>query len=523
MAIATEEVGKDVIAVEAPLPAVAAFTKVDNNLTGIGYFTASSKRSRKATEKITVIVDEGVEHRISILPSAKYGLPITQDQDFWLALMKLASDHVQQEGKLNNPFTFTTAQLTKMLGQAHSGKNYKAVEEWLSVMAFTGVEGGAYNAARKTWYTEKTHALDRVVTVGKKLPDGTTADKNYIWFSQWQLDNINAGNLIAIELNTYTQLETNIARNLVPHLQEWLFASQRQGRFEKQYENLCQLLGIRVYRYVSDIERKLGPSLDELVNHGYISKWAIEPMTTRKGYKIVLWHGRKYHRDRQARLDRHPSRKAAQEQLLPGPERKPRHLQPEVDPQVMALLSSRGVTDTPGVRKLVTELPADFPIIDTLEYGDSQASLPSSNITNRPGFYISLLRNQIRPPATFTSSRLKKAQEEANLREQQALKEAVAKATAEENQLGQRGERRLAVLTPQQLQLLSARFRAELVSERPFLARQPEGSQFVERVVRARLVRYLAQEPMELLVVSQSQVQLFAALGFGANSPRPVD
>src|SRR5690349_12770832 len=79
-----------------PQPPVSTFTKVDNNLTGIGFFTASSKRSRKAIEKTTVVVDQGVERRISILPSAKYGLPITQDQDFWLVLMQLVEERRRQ-------------------------------------------------------------------------------------------------------------------------------------------------------------------------------------------------------------------------------------------------------------------------------------------------------------------------------------------------------------------------------------------------------------------------------------------
>src|SRR5438874_2075526 len=84
-----------------PLPSLIPpqiFTKVDNNLTGIGFFTASSKRSRKAIEKTTVIVDQGVEHRVSILPSAKHGLPITQDQDYWLALMQLVDERKRREG-----------------------------------------------------------------------------------------------------------------------------------------------------------------------------------------------------------------------------------------------------------------------------------------------------------------------------------------------------------------------------------------------------------------------------------------
>jgi hypothetical protein len=81
------------------------FTKVDNNLTSIGFFTASSKRSRSAVEKTAILVEHGVERRITILPSAKYGMPITQDQDYWLVLMKLVSEHVHQNGKLTNPFS----------------------------------------------------------------------------------------------------------------------------------------------------------------------------------------------------------------------------------------------------------------------------------------------------------------------------------------------------------------------------------------------------------------------------------
>src|ERR1019366_2331640 len=131
----------------------------------------------------------------------------------------------------------------------------------------------AYNITKKKWLTDRISAVDRAATTGEQLSDGTIADKNHIWFSQWQLDNLNA-----VELGIYTQLENNISKNLVPHLQEWLYASQRDGRFEKQYEDVCQLLGVRVYKYLSDIERKIGPSLNELTTHGYLSKWAIELM-----------------------------------------------------------------------------------------------------------------------------------------------------------------------------------------------------------------------------------------------------
>ena len=56
----------------------------------------------------------------------------------------------------------------------------------------------------------------------------------------------------------------DIARVLVPLLQIWLYASQRSGLFEKRYDEVCQLLGLRQYDHLSKITEKLGPALDEL-------------------------------------------------------------------------------------------------------------------------------------------------------------------------------------------------------------------------------------------------------------------
>lgn len=481
-------------------PPAVTFTKVDNNLTGIGFFTASSKRSRKAVEKTTVVMDQGIEHRISILPSAKYGLPITQDQDYWLALMKLVSEHVQREGKLTNPFTFTTAQLQHILGQSDAGKNYKSVEEWLSVMAFTGIEGGAYNVAQKTWLTEKTHTLDRVVTLGKKLSDGSIADKNYVWFSQWQLDNINAGNLIPIELATYNLLQNNIAKNLVPHLQEWLFASHRDGRFEKQYEDICQLLGIRVYRYRSQIDEQLSPSLNELVGHRYISKWAIESMANRKSYKLVLWHGSKYHNDQQTRLERkHRTRAIAAAGENPPRESRPRQqplqLMPEVDARQLAALTGRGVSEM-AARKILADLPAEFQTIDTLEWGDQQiATAQRGKFTNPPGFYISLLRDRITPPPTFETSGQKTARQEAELKQQESFAEQQARQLAYEA-AAEANLNELQTFQPERYRALYEQARAELFAAHPNLAKlsaQHPNSSIHDGAIRARMKLQLAE------------------------------
>jgi Replication initiator protein A len=482
--------------IQPQIPATT-FTKVDNNLTSIGFFTASSSRSRKAIEKTTILVEHGVERRISILPSAKYGMPITQDQDYWLALMKLVGEWVNRNGKLANPFIFTTAELRHVLGQVNSGQNYEAVNEWLSVMNSTAIEGGSFNAARKTWCTEKTHAVDRVVIVGKQLPDGRIADKNHIWFSEWQLDNINSGNLIPIELATYIKLKTNIAKNLVPHLQEWLFASQRDGRFEKRYVDVCHLLGIRLYRHRSEIERKLAPSLNELVAHGYISKWALEPMSHDKSFKLVFWHGAKYHTDRRSRAESRrrvespggdgaqTARRPRQQRLqltpperpvpvempaAPQPAAEPIKAAAAVDETLLSELGKRGIGKG-DARKLLARLAPGQPVIDQLEYADSVIYQSRGRIKNPPGFYISRLLDNSPNPEGFETSAARKIRQEAEaVRAEAIAEEHLARLMAAEEERN-RLDAQLDALPEERRQALFKEAKAQLLDSFPSMAR----------------------------------------------------
>ena len=95
------------------------------------------------------------------------------------------------------------------------------------------------------------------------MPDRTTADRNYVWLSDWQLENINHHHLVPVDLDTYKQLRNHIAKALVPLLQVWLYATLQTGFFEKRYRELCKILNLTEYRHVSKIREKLGPCLPE--------------------------------------------------------------------------------------------------------------------------------------------------------------------------------------------------------------------------------------------------------------------
>jgi hypothetical protein len=267
------------------------FIKAEKNLLSLGLFTPSSKELSKAKSKtisfIRVDGDRRTEASVTIAASAIYGLPDTADQDKYLAMQKLITERRRLEGRIENPFSFTTAELLKVLGRAKGGKRYGDVAEFLQRMTLTGIVSrrAVFLADRKAWATETFHVFEKVISVGESLPDGAVAQKNYVWLSEWQLNNINHNFTLPIDIESYRRLRNHIAKGMVPHLQIWLYTSRSDGCFAKRYDQLCQLLGLQPQKHASRIRQQLGPSLDELREHGYIGSWALSETRDGKGFK----------------------------------------------------------------------------------------------------------------------------------------------------------------------------------------------------------------------------------------------
>jgi hypothetical protein len=409
------------------------FIKIEKNLSSLGFFTPSSKKIKNAKAKtitFTRLVDgRKLEARVTIAPAALYGLPITADQDKYLALQKIITDLRQQVGEIRNPIGFTSADLLRLLGKrVRTGKNYDDITEWLKRMTLTGIisEGVVYFAGRKSWATDTFHVFERSVSIGQELPGGGVADKNYIWLSEWQLENINNNHLLPIDYETYKRLKNHIAKALVPLLQIWLYATREDGYFEKRYDELCQHLDIREYHHPSKIKEKLGPALNELKAHSYITDWKVEDTSDKKGYKIVFYHGEKFHRDHRRRLAQKGQTAIAARQRLDGengtwqPGREP-------DPALVAELTKRGIADHQA-RKLLLDVSQTQYMIDQLEWGDYLiAQSAPGKFYNPAGFYVHLIKENIIPPDSFESNRKKRLSKEA--------REAQSRANEEEARL----------------------------------------------------------------------------------------
>ena len=96
------------------------FVRVEKNLASLGFFTPSNKKIRGVKSKTILFnrqVDgQKVEVKAVILPSAAYGLPITSDQDKYLAFQKIVSEIRRAHGKVRNPVGFSSAYILRILG-----------------------------------------------------------------------------------------------------------------------------------------------------------------------------------------------------------------------------------------------------------------------------------------------------------------------------------------------------------------------------------------------------------------------
>lgn len=262
------------------------------NLALIGYYSISSSRAPQVDEKVvhlTRTIDGQRRTSVArILRALRHRLPNTGDQDRLLAILR--HEKVRGRWPPRRPIEFSHADICRELGHClRSGEHHAALRESLDVMAMTTIvtEQAIYLPRERRFLTDTVRLFDRVVTVGRSLDNGRPAARNYVWLSEWLLENLSASHFLSIDFERYRSLRRPTARALVPLLHLWLYAAG-DGVFEKRCQPLRELLGLQAYAHLSKLREKLGPAFDELRDAGYIRDWRIEPTKDGTDHKIVL-------------------------------------------------------------------------------------------------------------------------------------------------------------------------------------------------------------------------------------------
>jgi hypothetical protein len=246
-------------------------------------------------------------------------------------------------------------------------------------------EGAVYFAKTRRYAKDRFHVFDRVVTAGQDV-DGAVADRNYVWLSSWQLENLNHNYVLPIDLGEYQRLKSPIAKALVPLLYVWFYASTNS--VQKRYTDLCQLLSIRSYPQISRAKEKLSPGLTELAEVGYLAEWQLARTIDKTDFKVVMVRGSIF--EKQAPAGAFPLKSD-------------RVADPRFN-SIVGLLTERGVVEKVA-RRLMLDVPEEQQVEDQVEWIDAIVEQGRGRILNAPGLYVDYIRAGVKPPPGFVSIR----------------------------------------------------------------------------------------------------------------------
>lgn len=375
--------------------------RIEKNLNSLGFFSSTASTGKRKNEKVISFVRElpgGIktEAKATILATSR-GLPNTADLDKYLAFQLIVADLKKKQGTLKNPIGFTTYQLLRVLGLQPTGKRYAEVDQWLDRMAGTLIksEGAVYFAKTKRYMKDRFHVFEKVYTVGEELPDGRKAEQNYVFLSDWQLENLNHGYVLPITLEHYQQLKSDIAKNLVPMFYIWFYASNRP--FQKRYQDLCQHLNIKIWHQFSRANEQFRHALTELQNIGYLSEWEICRTVDGTDFKLIFEAGPIFREE--LKSDRI------------GP-KDDDHVVDGRFAELVNTLAERGVAEKTA-RRLLFGVSPDYDVYEQIEWIDSIVNKDPRKFENPAGMYVSLLKDGISAPPSFISSRRRKEAEAA--------------------------------------------------------------------------------------------------------------
>ena len=378
-----------------PLPELI---KVERNLNSLGFFIPAKKGRPSKEERSRVRVirfpareinGQVVRQSATIIPSPEHGLPTTADRDKYMALMKIVTDIKARTGEIQNPIAFTTYDLLRHLGHNTGGKNYEEVTQFLERMTATTIksENAIFSNKTKRYQRDIFHVFDRAVVVGQEMPDGTVAQCNYVYLSQWQLENINTNYVLRMDFNAYVTLNRDIAKALFGHLHVWFYAS-RCRQVERLYSELCQLLDIQKWKHLSKIRQILAPSLEELINIGYLESWDVVKAADGESFKLVIKPGERLISILRPRVG------LTQGDDIGSPKMR----------LAVTHLVERGINE-PDARRLMLDVRDEDAVLDQIEWFDDLKHRMGNAMQNPPGFLFTMVKENWPIPADFESSR----------------------------------------------------------------------------------------------------------------------
>ena len=380
------------------LPEAIDLVRFEKNLLQIGFFSAHDPRTKGAPDTSRRIEQwvnrDGKKMKVSAEFRSTLGLPSTADRDKYMAFMRIAMERKLAEGELTNPIRFSGYSMLKALGLSDSGANYEDLNQWGMRMADTTItsEQIMYSSSRKKFMNKTVHVFRSFTRVGESDLDGNNQTVQFaVELEDWLLENVNQSYVVPEDFTQYRKLLRPTAKGIFVYLYVWFYAS-RGKEVEKDYSELCALLNVRCYQHLSKIKETMGLSLDDLVRIGYLKTWDIRPMSSKRGFKLVMSPGREILSVIANTQRRQLASSTREQELTPA------------QATVQTLLCERGIDDQRALT--LARFHEPDAVMEQLEYLDSELARDNGKrIKNPSGFIIAWIEGGKPIPHTFESSR----------------------------------------------------------------------------------------------------------------------
>jgi len=403
------------------------FIKSEVNFTRLPFFALSRGGLKKQGEieyKDTIERNgEKLEILWRVTANIRYGYPGPFDKKVHKAIEFLIS---KKGFPVENPITFSFYELCKLMNINNSGRTKKMIKDALIRTKLAGIEsrGSFYYKGEKRWVDDIFNLYDRVIFVGETFPDGKTADRNYLFLSDWYLKSLNSFYVKPLDFDYYRSLQSTLSGRLYEFLSVQFYGLQGKS-YSTDYHRLCQLLPIVKQKYLSKAKENLKSAHRELKNTKFLRQVTWKEIE--KGKWIITYYPGE-------RIRKEFNKFEFKEQLelkLPTPNelstRNEKQLLSTFETDMMKQLSRRGVTKITA-QQLINDYSIEQ-IQKQIEIFDCLVENKSPLIAKNPaGFLRRSIEENYQPPAEYNKK------QEREILEQKRTQERVEKE-AEQSRL----------------------------------------------------------------------------------------
>lgn len=220
---------------------------------------------------------EWVDREVIITGAEEYGLPVAKDEELLVSLLALTSS----QGFVSRRVEFTKRRLLALLAWGDSGKDYRRLEQGFDRLGSMSVKwkNAWWSRREKCWMTKRFSLLDNI-----DMPEGRASSTGSFAWNEVLFDSFQCGNVKALDLALYVSLKRSLSKRLYRFLDK-RFGLKRVWTFD-MLDVGHEHLGIGKGTRPSYVKQKLGVSLEELVDCGYLAP--ADQWFTKKSGRWVL-------------------------------------------------------------------------------------------------------------------------------------------------------------------------------------------------------------------------------------------